>query len=293
VTGLSSGVTGISAKGNTTCALLSTGITKCWGKNNFGQLGLASSIHWYSSPQITPFANANQVSVGATALAITISNSPGVNCALTPADPSCYSTLAGQTCTIASAGGGVKCIGNNLEGQFGDGTTPTYSNAYSLVPQTTTGLSNVSQLATGALMTCALITGGSVSCWGNNYFGQCGANSASTTLFSATATGITTANQITAGSEHNCALLSGGTVQCWGNNSFGQIGDGTTVQKIIPTSVSGLTASYVSAGEYTNCAIDSSIHNIKCWGANDFGQIGNNGKVSPTITPTPVIWNPN
>ena len=39
VSGLSSGVQSISAGQNHTCAVLTSGDTKCWGNNNRGQLG--------------------------------------------------------------------------------------------------------------------------------------------------------------------------------------------------------------------------------------------------------------
>ena len=61
---------------------------------------------------------------------------------------------------------------------------------------------------------CALLTGGSVRCWGDNWDGQLGdgtmMDSSSTPV---AASGISTATAISAGDNHTCALLTGGTVR--------------------------------------------------------------------------------
>ena len=66
--------------------------------------------------------------------------------------------------------GGVKCWGNNDEGQLGDGTKTSRS-----TPAFVSGLtSNVAAIAVGALHGCVLTDAGGVKCWGNNDKGSLG-----------------------------------------------------------------------------------------------------------------------
>jgi len=180
------------------------------------------------------------------------------------------------TCALLS-GGTVKCWGDNEDGQLGNGTTTNVS----LVPVSVTGLTGVTAIAAVRAHTCALLSGGTVKCWGWNSQGQLGDGTYSDSLVPVSVTGLTGVTAIAAAYDHTCALLSDGTVQCWGRNYEGQLGDGTTTASSVPVSVTGLTGvTAISAGQFYTCAL-LSRGTVKCWGFNSAGQLGDGTTTGP------------
>jgi len=197
VSGLSSGVVAIGMGDSHSCALLSSGAVKCWGDNFYGELGDGTTTN-----RLTPTA-VSGLSSGVTAIAIGHI----------------------QSCALLNSGA-VKCWGYNSQGQLGDGTTTNR-----LIPTAVSGLSSgVTAIATsvGGNHSCAVLSSGTVQCWGNNYSGQLGDGSTTQSLTPVSVSGLSSsAITVATGQDHTCALLAAGSVQCWGNNSYGQLGDGT------------------------------------------------------------------
>lgn len=177
----------------------------------------------------------------------------------------------GFTC-VRTTGAAVRCWGSNALGQLGDGsTTPHW------VADPVHGLeSGVSLIAAGARHACALISGGSVRCWGDNSDGQLGNNSTTgSTVPVSVLGGLSNVAWITAGDAHTCAVTTTGAAYCWGENSAGQLGNGSVTQHSTPVLVSGFGSgvSTMDAGGEHTCA-RTSAGAMACWGDNDFGQLG-------------------
>ena len=195
VPGLATGVVQISAGISHTCAVTTEARAKCWGVNIYGTLGDG-----------TERTSAMPVDVAGLTEVAAISPGGAHTCALT-------------------VSGAVKCWGLNDESQLGSGVVGHERTT----PVDVAGLeSGVIAIAAGGAHTCALMSAGTVKCWGGNNDGQMG-NGATSLMGQATpleVPGVVGAVAISAGYQYSCALLSDATAQCWGGNNFGQLGNG-------------------------------------------------------------------
>ncbi|MFI5304224.1 MAG: RCC1 domain-containing protein, partial [Nitrospiria bacterium] len=184
------------------------------------------------------------------------------------------------TCALISDGT-VYCWGLNSSGQLGNGNTANSSSPV-LIPGFPPGITKATAISSGSQHTCALISDGTVYCWGLNSSGQFGNSSTANSNVPVPAFGITTTSSVTAfaiaaGESHTCALMSNLSIWCSGSNISGQLGNGTTTDSSSPVIVSGLTsATLISAGSNHTCAVlPQNLGNIvKCWGENLNGQLG-------------------
>ena len=290
-----------------TCVLTETGGVKCWGYNDYGQLGDKTNSHKRVPVDVIGLdSNVIQITGGQLhTCALMVGG--GIKCwgaggsgqlgGGTIANSSVPVDVVGMTGAIQVSAGGshtcalmsdhtVMCWGNNSFGQLGDNSTN-----WSSVPVPVHNLASVIQIELGLNHSCAVINDGSVKCWGENFYGQLGNNTTNTGRIPVSVIGIDDAAQVGAGNAFTCVLTQAGSIKCWGRNSFGSLGDGTLTNRLLPVDVIGLNGQVdqLRVAGWHNCALSTS-GGVQCWGHNAFGQIGNNtsNPVFPYAVPVPA-----
>ncbi len=254
VSGLT-GATAIASGSMHTCALLAGGTAKCWGFNALGELG--DGTHEAHS---TPVAVSGLGAIAA------------------------IGTGVGHTCALLTDGT-ARCWGSDAGGRLGDGKTSPDSN----VPVTVSGLAGATAIGAGEYHTCAVVAGGAVECWGENWSGQLGDGTTANSSLPVAVSGVSAATAVSAGYGHSCALLSNGTAECWGTGTWGQLGDGAEAERSAPVAVAGLSgATAISAGGDHSCALLSN-GTAECWGHNSWGELGAATRADHATTPLPVV----
>ena len=85
-------------------------------------------------------------------------------------------------------------------------------------------ITDVAQLTMGGASRCALLKGGTVSCWGSNSYGQLGNGDYTYSWDPTSVPGLSDVTQVAAGGGQVCALKKSGDVLCWGSNTSDQVG---------------------------------------------------------------------
>lgn len=254
----------LAAGGEHTCALLDIGTVRCWGSNEFGQLGYANSNN-IGDDEIPN--SIGDVNVGAKIVQITTGES--------------------HTCAL-TVEGKVRCWGKNDLGQLGYGNLNNIGD--NEFPEQAGDLNlagTVTQISSKFNHTCAIFTTGDVRCWGddsgaqlgyNGSFNNVGDNETPASQNPVTLNGA--ALQISTGNLHTCAILNTENLRCWGNGSSGRlgygnsnsVGDNETPAQAGFVNV-GKTSQRIATGDLHTCTITKDL-NVTCWGFGLLGQLG-------------------
>ena len=216
------------------CALLESGAVRCWGDNQYGQLGYGHSDDIGDDER--PDA-AGDVALGGVAVSIVAGN---------------Y-----HTCALLETGA-VRCWGLGSFGRLGYGSPMGVGivNTPADIGDVNLG-EPVTQLAAGAQHTCAILQSGGLRCWGRGLYGRLGYATESTAnvgdiLVPADVPIVDVGADVvdvTAGFYHTCVITTLGTV------------------------LTGSGSLDIAAGDHHTCAV-STDHQLHCWGFGSKGQLG-------------------
>ena len=212
----------IAAGGFSFCAILDDDSLKCWGKNDFGQLGLGDKETRGDGPNEMG-DSLPAVNLGTGRFARSVSGGGNYYCALLD-------------------DGTVKCWGYAATGAVGLGDNNNRGDEPNEMgdnlPAVNLGAGRRAKaVSAGNTHTCALLDDDTLKCWGSN-LGELGIGNAkaygNSTMYPVSNVPIVnlgtgrTAKIISARTARTCALLDNDTLKCWGNSSFGQLGYGDT-----------------------------------------------------------------
>ncbi len=206
------GIKDIALGSNHACALMTDKTVKCWGSDQYGQIGDNAAV--------------NASAVGPTAVS-GITNAKVL-------DAGTYTS-----CAVLETGY-VKCWGQGESGALGNGSL---TNAYTPVTMrnsdNTADLGSVTGLATGASLTCVVMNDKTTKCMGDVQFGSTGRNVRTggncgtiidcrpVTVWNnaGDSSPLAGTTQISSTYHHTCATGPGGAIKCWGEGTSYQLGD--------------------------------------------------------------------
>jgi cysteine-rich repeat protein len=262
------------------CALGSNGAVKCWGNNEFGQLGQGD----------TQNRGDDKGELGSKLHAVLLGSKRKAKAIAARGDTAC-ALLDDNS---------VKCWGHNDVGQLGTGDQNDRGDAQgemgdSLKPINLGVGRSATMIRNSTYHTCAVLDNGGVKCWGQSRAGTLGQDNLmdypdpSLVMTINLGTGVS-AQAVDTGYDFNCASLDNGLLKCWGENLAGQLctnidqgpnsgvgNDPGEMSQLVGFSVAaGRTVKTFSTGDRVTCALLDN-GSVKCWGANRWGEGGGGG----------------
>lgn len=233
------------------CGVDTSGVTRCWGSNFFGE----SASDDFGTSAASP------VTVPGGRTFTTLGSGYRSNCALDVVG-SLYCWGLGEdgqlgTLALSSCGSGIMT--------FRCSASPVAANTSAAFRA----------IATGAAFACGITENGLLMCWGLNGQGQLGTSDFVSYSSPVPVDIDGTWSSVTVGYFHACALRASGAAYCWGLNNTGQLGDGSTLYtSTFPTAVTGAkTFVQIVVGANHTCALTADGV-AWCWGADLFSQLG-------------------
>jgi len=274
-------ISAVYAAGEHSCLISSTLNVKCWGYNQFGQLGIGSSDDKGDEP--------NELGVYL----------PNIDFGLESFEMVVGMSVGRRHSCVKLSSGKIRCWGRSVYGELGYGDSlnrgdgPNEMSDY--LPEVNLGSGlQASQIKLSQYSSCALMEGGEMKCWGRNHFGQCGLGNTSSIGYLPNQmsdylppinfpSGVNIAS-IDTGYNHHGAISIIGDLYLWGRNENGGLGlghanhigdSGNEMGEYLQSTNlgNGRTIIAFGGGVYHTCALLDGF-DVKCFGSNTNSQLG-------------------
>lgn len=274
------------------CALLSNRNLQCWGSGTEGQLGNGKPVDSSTPSKVFGLSNVATASLGRYNTCAVRQDGTvwcwgagdyGIASEIGAADVTTPVQKAGVNNAVSVAvgdkhacavkvDGSVWCWGNDQSLQLGDDSTATDT----ATPVRVAGLSGAVAVTAGNTFTCALLTGGTVSCWGSDSFGELGNGLAigAPSGVPQTVRRLSGVTALDAGANSACAI-TGTETRCWGAGNNWQLGTAVSRNENAPV-LAGFAGSGnlgVAIGAEVGCAVMPTRY-VWCWGGNSWAEAG-------------------
>ncbi|MED5497885.1 MAG: hypothetical protein VX872_10025, partial [Candidatus Thermoplasmatota archaeon] len=198
----------------------------------------------------------------------------------------------GSTCIINSTKS-LLCWGYNANGHLGLGNTTDQSSPVAVYLPNPGTVGKVAESGGFTHHNCAIMTNGSLYCWGMNSNGELGIDSTTqqtTPQLVNLGPGVK-AVDVSVGAAFTCAVTDAGALMCWGSNVYGKLGIGSTSSAnhltpqnaILPTNRKAVD---VTLGRHFGYALLDN-GDVVSWGRNHVGYLGT-GDTAERYSPTVV-----
>lgn len=196
----------------------------------------------------------------------------------------------GEQHTCVSGTGGIYCFGENTYGQLGLGDERVGMSTD--LPERVALEGTVVDLAAGSRNTCAVLSDGTLHCWGDDGDARLGTLdrgdvAVPTQVGAELGAGLEFA-RVALDLRHACAVTTTMAAYCWGRADEGQLGSQeeplpTTVTG--PTRITGIAFEAITVGDDFSCGLTSSAGSPRCWGANGAGEAGQPAATEYVLAP--------
>lgn len=273
--------------GSTLCAIHHSGTLRCFGANNYGQMGNKDLVSMTTPVPLEPAASFDFVT-----------SYQDTSCAQTSSGRLlCWGSNILRNLTVANRPYPLDVTQDGLS--FTKFALTVSSGACGITSdkklfcmilnnnfEAVDAATNYKDVSVRANSGCAVTETGVLKCWQGD-----------PSTLTEVDTGILYA-KVAVGNYHKCGITTAGLVKCWGDNGWGELGDGTQNNQTTPTAISDNATTYkdISVGDGGNrphtCGV-TTTNVLKCWGANQ-GGLGdgtyNMQNLNPTVIDSGVTY---